>query len=236
MTQNPFQTPSAQDPFVAAPASARGNDGRLDIGQAISDAWQTMTANAGLAIGGMLLTMLLMALGYVTIIGIILVLPVLGYGAIRLYLNLCDGGGEIGDLFEGFRNYGSALGPMLMVGLVFLGLAVPVYALFGLSIYLEMPALSWLGQLVYVVVVFGVSPRLYFAPFFIVDQGMGGIDAVRAAWEATADQKLIAFALILVASIIGMAGMIALFIGLLFTMPLCYLIYTHAYRQLAGVS
>lgn len=234
MSQNPFQTPAAPDPFQAAPAGAFTNDGRIDLGQAISDAWHTMTSNAGLAIGGMLLTMVLMFFGYITIIGILLILPVVGYGAVRFLLNLADGRAEIGDLFDGFRNYGTALGSMLLLFLIFLGLALPTYILIGLSIWLEQPALSMLAQLVNLVMAFTVGLRLYFAPFFIVDQGMGGIEAVKAAWAATSGQYVIVLALALVAGIIMMVGLLAFIVGFFFTLPMGYLIYVHAYRQMAG--
>lgn len=95
-------------------------------------------------------------------------------------------------------------------------------------------SLMVIGQVYSYAVGFGVMIRMVYAPFFVVDQGMGAVDAVKAAWAATSGQYWIVLALTIVASIIGAAGMIALFVGMFFTMPLSYLIYAHAYRQMAG--
>lgn len=234
MSQNPFQTPSAPDPFMTAPVDGRTNDGRIDLGEAISAAWQSMTANAGVAIGGLLLVGVLSFLSYITVIGILVLLPVVMYGGIRLFLNLADGQGEIGDVFDGFRNFGTALLPMLLLLLMYLGAMIPAYGLMIGGAFAGKQSLMVIGQVYSYAVGFGVMIRMIYAPFFVVDQGMGAVDAVKAAWAATSGQYWIVLALTLVASIIGAAGMIALFVGMFFTMPLSYLIYTHAYRQMAG--
>ena len=67
---------------------------------------------------------------------------------------------------------------------------------------------------------------------FIVDQGMATMDAVKASWAATDAQKGGIILLAIVAGLIGMAGSIALGIGLLFTIPVSYAIFTAAYRQM----
>ncbi|MCA9553077.1 MAG: hypothetical protein KC933_23775 [Myxococcales bacterium] len=234
MSQNPFQTPSAPDPFMTAPVDGRTNDGRIDLGEAISAAWQSMTANAGVAIGGLLLVGVLSVLSYITVIGIFVLLPVVMYGGIRLFLNLADGQGEIGDVFDGFRNFGTALLPMLLLFLMYLAAMIPAYGLMIGGAVSGKESLMVVGQVYSYAVGFGVMIRMVYAPFFVVDQGMGAVDAVKAAWAATSGQYWIALALAIVAGIIGAAGMIALFIGMFFTIPLSYLIYTHAYRQMAG--
>lgn len=233
MTQNPFEAPRA-NPYAQPAPQTVGGTGQIDIGEAVSQGWSAMTQNAGVAIGGTLVGLLVMMLGYITIVGIFLVLPVVGYGMVRLYLNIADGGGEVGDVFDGFRNYGSALGSMLLLFLVYLAISLPGSVLGFIGGYTDTVALVFVGQIYGFVVAFLVTMRLYFAPFFIVDQQMGAIDAVKAAWDATRDQKLMVILFSIVAGIIGAAGIIALVIGMFFTIPLSYTIYACAYRQLVG--
>lgn len=235
MSQNPFEAPRAQDAYSAPQyASPNAGNGTFDIGVAVQEAWARTTANAGILIGGSFLAVILFIVSYITILGIFLLVPVFGYGMVRLLLDAHDGEPEIGALFAGFQDYGRALGGMLMLLLGFLVLQSPVYLMSIGGIYLESMALSLGSNVVSLVLTFGVLIRLYFAPFFIVDQGMGGIDAMKASWEATSHQKLMNFLLMLVVGIIGMSGIFALLIGLVFTIPLSYMVYVSAYRQIVG--
>jgi len=234
MTQNPFESPQANPYTNQAPAQA--TTGQFDIGQAISDGWAAMTANAGVAIGGTVVVGLLSVLAAITIIGYFVLLPVLAYGMLRLLLNITDGEGDINDIFSGFQNYGSVLGSMLMFMLimivVMIGVSLPGMVLAGVGGALELPALAVLGQMINLVITYAITPRLYFGPFFIADQGVGGLDALKMSWKATREQKLMSFILLLVTGIIGFAGVIACGVGLLFSLPLSYIIWTAAYRQM----
>ena len=235
MSQNPFEAPRTAAPYAApaGPTYAEGT-GTFDLGVAMSEAWERTTQNAAPLILGTIVGGLVMVLGYVTIVGILLIVPVVGYGMVRLLLDAYDGEAEVGAVFAGFQRYGQALGAMLMLFLVFFATALPTYVLSGLGIYLESMALSMLSNVVSLVLTFTVTLRLYFAPFFIVDQGMGGWDAVKASWAATGEQKLMTFLLMLLAAIIGMLGLFALLIGMIFTIPLSYMIYASCYRQMVG--
>lgn len=234
MSQNPFEAPQAA-PYVAHSAQP-GTAGQIDIGEAVSTAWNAVSANAGIAVGGTIVAILVMMLGYITIIGIFLVVPVVAYGMVRLYLNILEGRGDVSDVFEGFRRYGQALGSMLLIFAIFIGISLPGSVLGFIGGAQEMVVLVVLGQIYGFVVAFLVTMRLYFAPFYAVDQGLGAIDAVKAAWHATREQKLMTVLLGLVSGIIGISGVVACGIGLLFTMPLSYVIWTAAYRQLAPAA
>lgn len=185
MTQNPFESPQGNPYANEAPAQA--TTGQFDIGQAISEGWTAMMVNAGVALGGMVIVGLLGVLAAVTIIGYVVVLPVLAYGMLRLLLNITGGEGEINDIFSGFQNYGSVLGSMLMFILtmfvVMIGVSLPGMVLAGVGGALEMPALAILGQLINLVITYAITPRLYFGPFFIADQRVGGLDALKMSWE-----------------------------------------------------
>ncbi len=232
MTQNPFETPQAPA-FSQGPVALEGT-GELDIGEAVSEAWRNTVENAMAAILGVIVAIVLMTVATFTVIGLFLVVPVLVYGLTQLVLNVADGEGDISDLFCGFSEYGRALGSMLLFSVLIMGLQVPSWILSGLGAYLDSAAVSGLGSLVGLVIGFAVTYRLYFAPFYMVDQGLGAIDAVKAAWAATTDQAMLALGFGLVATILGVAGMVACGFGMIFTIPMSYVMWAVGYRQLAG--
>jgi|GEM_PF-1219905 len=233
MSQNPFETPQASAYQRPAAAASGQGAGVIDIGAAINDAWVATTANFGAAIGGLMVAGLLGMLACFTVIGIFAVLPVFMFGVTRLYINLADGRGDVSDVFDGFKSYGHAVGSMLLFMLMMLFISMPGQVMSMLGAYNEWFILSILGNIYGLVIAFFVTFRLYFAPYYIVDQNLGALDAMRVAWDATADQKLMIFLLGMVAGIISMAGMLALLIGLLFTIPLSTMIWACAYRQLS---
>lgn len=236
MTQNPFESPQA-NPYVQS-APAVGGTGTFDIGQAVSEAWSATTANPGPAILGVFLSGLVSMVAMLTVVGLFLVVPIVALGTVVLLFNLHEGRGEVGDIFSGFQDYGHNLGKMLMFGFLFfvvaMAMALPGLLIAGAGGALEMPALAILGQLLNIVLQYGVFPRFNFAVFYVVDQDMGAADALRASWEATGQQWLMTVLLNIVAAIVAVVGVFACFIGLFFTAPMSYLIWISAYRQMVG--
>src|SRR5438067_8082209 len=115
-TQNPFQTPSAPVLDSSAQRPQLG-PGTFDIGQCFSDAWRLTWANFGVLLGGMIVGFIVYFVSAITVIGILAVLPVLGWGFTKLFLNAYDEKAEFGDLFAGFSRYGEALVSMIVLGL-----------------------------------------------------------------------------------------------------------------------
>jgi uncharacterized membrane protein len=231
MSQNPFEAPQVSA-FEAPPVLEA--TGELDIGEAVSDAWGATSSNAGAAILGVIVASILMVVSGMTGIGLFLVVPVLAYGLTQLMLNVADGEGDVSDVFCGFNEYGHALGSMLLFIVLVYALQLPSLLLSGLGAYLDSPALSGLGSLVGMAIGFTLTFRLYFAPFYMVEQGLGAIDAVKAAWAATSGQMWMTVAFGLVASILGVAGLVACGFGMLFTIPMSYVMWAVGYRQLVG--
>lgn len=232
MSQNPFEAPRASS--HEAPSFQADQAGKFDIGQSVSEAWEATKDNLGLLVGTLLVGGLCAMVSYVTILGIFLLLPVLLWGWVRLYLNAMDGEAAFEDLFSGFSNYGLALGPMLMVMVVGFALGLPGQILNIVGTLTEQPLIANLGTLVSLVIGFTVSYRLYFAPFFVVDQDMSGLDAIRASWVATKDQKLNTLGFVIVAGIVAIAGLFAMCIGGLVSFNVAYLMYASAYRQIVS--
>src|SRR5882672_3480827 len=109
MSDERYAPPTAA---LGDPTRARGT-GRIDLGEAFREAWAATWANFPLLLAVWLLFFILAALSALTLVGLFLVLPVLAWGGTRFTLNVIDGGGEVGDLFSGFSDYGRVLGTML---------------------------------------------------------------------------------------------------------------------------
>lgn len=235
MSQNPFATPTTREAYTPRQNVPRTHGtGTFEIGQAVSEAWAATWRDFGTLLGGAIVMGLACTLAFVTIVGIPLLFPVLLWGGHRFLLNYFDGQARIEDLFSGFRQYGTALGGMLLIMLAGFVMHIPAYALSLGGSFLNSSLLSTMGDLLSPITSFVLLVRFYFAPFYVVDQGLGGMDALRASWESTSGQWGMLIVLGLVASFIAFAGVFALLVGLIVSAPLSYLIYVSAYRQVAG--
>jgi hypothetical protein len=231
MTQNPFEAPRAQEPRYPPQSQTPGT---FDLGRTINDAWKACTRDLGQTVGVTVVGLLVYMAAAFTVIGFFVIVPVLAWGGVKWLLNLQDGGGEMGDIFLGFKDFGSALGSMLMLGGLFVLPLVPGYALvIGGAVAESVPPLIG-GYLLIMLVAFFLMIRFYLAPFFLVDQRMGAMEAMRASWEATAEQKLNMLILIFVSGMIGSLGTMACFVGVLLTMPMQYVMVASAYRQITA--
>jgi hypothetical protein len=227
MTQNPFETPIADPQYARVEAAS----GRIDIGAALSDAWQACWANFPLWLGVGIVGTIINWIAGITIIGYFIVTPVLMYGWTKFLLNMLERDrAEFNDLFAGFSNFGAALVPMLAT---FMLMVVPVIPMM-VGAVAESEVLIGLGGVIMAAFYLVVIPRIGFAFFFIVERGMGAGEAVRASWEATKGQWLTVFGLCLLAGVVTMAGYIALIIGVIPATQIAYLMFASAYRQLSG--
>lgn len=228
---NPFEAPQAHpDPRATHPQGA----GSFEIGQSVSDAWKACWANFPLWLGVGIVALIVAFVSTVTILGIFLILPVLTYGLTVFSLNMIDGDATFNDLFSGFSKYGHALGSMLLLFILTI-----VLELVGSSVQLVGEGMEWtvvgsIGQLLSLAWTCVVMARFMFAPYYIVDQEMGAIDAMKASWAATDQQKLNIVVLLLVGGVIAIAGVLALIIGIFPALVIAYLMRASAYRQLTG--
>ena len=144
---------------------------------------------------------------------------------------------RIGALFgEGRKLIGAFLGSLL-VGLMVMALpmlaAIPAI-FFGVQGNEEMMAV-FIG----LAVVLLIFPGMYFAVRFgffqaaMVDQDMGMVDALGESSRLTRGNKWSLVALYIVLGLINLAGVLALCIGLIFTMPLTMLAWFVAYKWMA---
>ena len=232
MSDNPYDPPEA--PIADERFLAVGGTGTFDLGQCFSEAWDDTWRCFPLWLGVLLVALLLFALSGITIIGIFLVWPVLGWGTVRFYLNMTDQKATFNDLFAGFSNYGTAL-----VGTLVLAISLQILGLIGQSVqYMGQFAgnneLMFAGLVINLFWVFGVMLRLYFGILYLVDQELGPIEALQASWEATRGQGFKLIGLALASAAVVVAGLIALLVGVIPASVMAYLMWTSAYRQIVG--
>jgi uncharacterized membrane protein len=78
------------------------------------------------------------------------------------------------------------------------------------------------------------SLGLSFVTFLVVDRAARPIEAIKESWRITKGHKWQLFLLIVSLLLLNVLGLIALFVGLLVTVPITWLAVTHAYRTLSG--
>lgn len=108
----------------------------------------------------------------------------------------------------------------------------PVFYLIVVNILLGI--VIFVGFILLIVPGLYLIGRLSLTPFFLVDQKLGPFQAIDRSWDATKGQGWRVCLLLLVGALIGMAGFLAFVVGLLFTIPLSYLVYAVAYQRLIG--
>lgn len=237
MSSNPFEP---NNPFEApredvAPSAFAGEAGTLDIALALRDGWDAMTTYLGPWVLVGTVGSLVALLSAATVIGAFIVVPVLFWGGVKFTLNTVDGGAKFGDLFSGFSFFGGALVGMwgLFLANFVLGLPGQVFS-WGAALADAGALLIAVGYLISIAWTFAIMVRFYFAPFYLVDQGMGVVESFRASWEATRHQKLNVLLMALVSAVVTVAGLLFLIIGVVFAAMVVYAAWASAYRQLSG--
>jgi len=234
MSQNPYAPPSA-DLGGAGTRSFEGATGDIDIGRCVSDAWAATWENFPLWLGVGIVAFVAMGMATVTIVGLVLAVPHLVWGSYAFFLRMHDGTAQFGDLFEGFSHYGAVLGSMLAALLVLAVVSTLANAIYYVGVSLESTPLMAGGYLLSLAFSLVVSPRLMLCTFYLVERDIGGVEAVRTAWESTSRVSWWVFPVItLLSFVIVIAGFFALIVGVLPAMTMTYLMWASAYRQLEG--
>lgn len=157
------------------------------------------------------------ALGFVGVVGAVMMLvfllsPIFTARYLRMVMTAVRGGTPaIGDLFKGEMRYGSMLALVvlhaLVVGLGYMLLIVPGVIL---------------------------AIGLQFSAFFVVDRGMGAVEAMKASWELTKGRKGQVFVVVLLMGLVAAgAGMIP-FVGHFIGYSIMFLGLAIAYMRLTG--
>ncbi len=176
-------------PLLAGPAE-------FSIGTALGDGWRAMVASFPLWLGIGVMGFALAIASVITVIGIVLLIPVLNWGFCVAALRMFDGRGRFADLFAGFSTYGRALGYGLgLLALFCLASAPGTIAQLVVQQDETMSSIL-LGAALGIAWSF-VTIRFMPAWFFLVEHDKGPLQSMRASWIYTRGQwgRLILYAL-----------------------------------------
>jgi hypothetical protein len=232
LSQSPYAPPRANlEPEVEG---HRAGTGTFEIGVCTSEAFAAMRDNFPLWFGVGIVWLLATVASAITIVGIFLLVPVIGWGATAFGLRMYDRTARFGDLWSGFSRYGHALGAML----VYLGASmlagIPSQILGVLAAASENTLLQVAAMLVHWVVLLWVSARMAFAPLFMVDQELTGGAALRESWQHTRAVQWKLIGLMFVMGAVFLAGVLVVGVGVIQAAVVAYLMNVSAYRQVVG--
>lgn len=133
---------------------------------------------------------------------------------VKITLRFCDGGeAEYEDLYSGYRNFWNMLAGSILYALIVIG---------GLILFI-VPGIYW-------------AVKYWFYRYFIVDKGMGPIDALKRSGQVTYGAKwwVLLFALVVIG--INILGALACGIGLFVTVPITMVATAYVYRQMLSTE
>lgn len=232
MSDNPYAPPSAELASGAA-FEARTGSGDFEIGRALSEAWASCWANFPLWLGVAIVWTVATGVAALTIIGLLL-LPVLSWGYTYFFLRMHDREAEFGDAFAGFSRFGAVFAPMLALMFLFVLLSFAAQSLQYVGVWVASDALTVVGYLLGLAFQILAAPRITFAFFYLVDQGLPAMEALRRAWTETDPVKWKVVLLGLMVYPLMIAGLLALGVGVIPAVVIFYLMYVSAYRQMVG--
>lgn len=223
---------------------------RIDVFECLSRAFKLWTSNFLPLVGATALVLIVQfVLGMIPIVGSLAGLFLNGvfYGGLYyFYLGKMRGQHrEIGDAFSGFTR---ALGPLVLASLLqsaivigcilvfmapWLGFLVQTLITHGEAASFPtlapgLIALSGLGLLV--LLYLGVSFMFTFV--LVIDKGLGPWTALVTSWRVVTRNWFSAFFTLLLGVILGVLGIIGLFVGVLLTIPITIGAVLYAYESL----
>jgi uncharacterized membrane protein len=195
--------------------------------EALRFGWDTVKANIGFFIALLVVAFLIQVIPRVIgeviydrlpLVSLVLYLIatvleiVVSLGLIKVSVNFCDGiKGKLDDLLSSFHLVLQYFAAALVYFLIVIA---------GLFL-LVVPGVIWF-----------IKYSLF--PYFIVDQKMGPIEAIKASGKATSGAKFQLFLFWLLLGLMNLGGLLALGIGLIVTIPVTMVSYAYVYRKLAG--
>ncbi len=204
------------------------NTKSFNINDVLGYGWRVMKANFGffIAVGfiwliiGYIPTIIQIALRHLSLPNIIFytvatilswtVSIILGIGLMKIALSFCDEQKpKLSTLFDAFDCFWRYLGTLILYLLI-------VYA--G-GILLFIPGIIW-----------AIKFSLCF--YFVVDKGLGPIQALKASSRTTMTVKWDLLALYIICALINMLGMLCLVVGILAAYPITIIANALVYRQL----
>lgn len=158
---------------------------------------------------------------------------------------------EFGTLFKGFDFFGPSIIATLLHAIPIIAIVVPTYLLFYVSVFVSVAAqgndpnpMAFFGVMatfslvllgIFIVLII-ISIGFTFAYPLIVDRRLAGFDAVKLSFKAAMGNFWRLLGLMLLGSLLGIAGMLLCYVGLFLVFPITYGAVAMAYEQVFGLS
>jgi uncharacterized membrane protein len=228
----------------------RANGYTFDFGRYFGTGWRAMKSDIGQYILYTLVMGIILTISIITIVGpIVLALPLtagyLTYGrkAMRGEPR------EFNDFFGGFKTFGPLVGYTLILIGAFLLFGAPLFVFSGLGIgalanidndpeaalALIVGALAPL-QIAMALLSIVIQTLLFFAVPLIALGKLGAFSAIKWSFRLSTRNFFWILLYVFVVGIISQAGVIACYIGLLFTAPLGQMLNLGAYADIVGLG
>jgi hypothetical protein len=160
---------------------------------------------------------------------------ILGIGLIKIALSFCDGQKpRFGTLFSGFDCFWRYLGTGLLYGLIIGGASIVcVLPFILLSTVMHNPCFIVPIFIAFSILAIILSIKFGLSFYFVVDKGLGPINALRASSRATGGAKWSLFVFGILCGLINLLGMLCFLVGLFATIPTVMVAAALVYRQLS---
>jgi hypothetical protein len=174
---------------------------------------------------------------FISIAGALVIYPALMAGFYRACLKQCDGGqAEVGDLFAEFDQWLDYILLFLVQMLIAFTVWIPGAVVIGLSLIptaqgnRPIVPLLILGILILVVCVVASGLGLVFVLPALVDRRRGIGDAISTSWRLMLSNPIGLLGAVLLAGLLGTFGGLLCGIGLIYTIPATFCMFSAIYR------
>lgn len=227
----------------------RGFD--FTIGSVLSRSWNLVKGNLWPCIGVTLLCyLIMMGAGQIPILGLLAVFFVQSQmmaGLSWYFVKQFRGeGATLNDSFEGFRR---GFGQQALYMLILMGLFLGVMLIMGVLAAIIVPLISNLGKSGSESMVFGILaiafiPAIFvmwylvlcwiFTPLLILEKGLKATAAMNLSRKVVHLRFWKLLGLFLVLGLLGLAGTLALIVGLIFVLPVAFAAISRVYEDAFG--
>ncbi len=225
----------------------------FSFSEVLSFGWGVMKANFWFFAGVFVVLLLISLLGQIpaaimehypkaitpfwffVMLGVTFIVQIItGIGLIKIALGFCDGQKpRFGTLFNGFDCFWRYIGTGLLYGLIVSASIVFVLPFILLSTVMRNPCVILPALVGFLVLAVILSIKFGLCFYFVIDKGLGPINALRASSRATMGAKGSLFIFGILCGLINLLGALCFLVGLFATIPTVIAAMAVVYRQLS---